>query len=391
MGHSERTAGVYLHIPFCRRKCPYCDFVSFAGCDELHGAYVEALLMELAERRSDWNRAFDTLFLGGGTPTVFSARQLARLIAHCRETLSLPADAETTVEANPGTVDAKGLAFLASAGVTRISLGVQSLHDEELRLLGRIHDREQALAAYGMARDAGLSDVNLDLIFGLPGQSLESWRANLAQALALAPEHLALYALTLSPETPMAKDVARGRLPRPDDDLAAEMYELAEEMLERGGYEHYEISNWARRDPDADSEGWPRYVCRHNLHYWRNEPYLGLGAAAHSYDGQVRCANLSDPRAYIEGVNEGKSLISFRERLSRERRMDETLMLGLRLMRGVSREAFHERFGVPLRTIYAEQIDDMAEKGLLVVDEQGIRLSRRGHLLGDRVFAAFLR
>ena len=396
---AKASTGLYLHIPFCQAKCNYCDFVSYAGLEHLHADYVRALIDEITLCADAWADArFETVFIGGGTPTVLPPSQLALLLAACRRSLRISEDAEVTIEANPGTVDYNDLVALRAAGINRISLGVQSLDDKELALLGRIHDAQEAINAYRLARRAGFDNINLDLIFGLPNQTVKRWRETLKGALALRPDHLSLYALTVEENTPLALSIAQGVLPEPDDDLAADMYELAEEMLESAGYRHYEISNWARRTSADTPTGFPSLACRHNLIYWHNGRYLGLGVAAHSYDGEQRIANLSDPVAYIAHMQAGELAIATSESLSLERRMGEMMMLGLRLIQGVSWRCFEERFGVSLQQVYAHEIDDLAEKGpvpgtdgLLIVDEQGIRLSKRGRLLGNRVFAAFVR
>jgi len=236
---AKAGAGLYLHIPFCQAKCNYCDFVSYAGLEHLHADYVHALIGEIALRANAWAGArFETVFIGGGTPTVLPPSKVALLLAACRRSLKISEDAEATIEANPGTVDYDDLIALRAAGINRISLGVQSLDDKELALLGRIHDAQEALNAYHLARRAGFDNINLDLIFGLPSQTVERWRETLKGALALRPEHLSLYALTVEESTPLALSIARGALPEPDDDLAADMYELAEEMLEELGAPH---------------------------------------------------------------------------------------------------------------------------------------------------------
>lgn len=384
-------AGIYVHIPFCRAKCAYCDFVSFAGLESLYEAYVEALCTEASRVAPRWAHfAFDTLFIGGGTPTVLTVSSLEAIITACRASLHLAEEAEITVEANPGTVSFSSLCDLRRAGVNRLSLGVQSLRDSDLALLGRLHDRQAAIEAYFLAREAGFENINLDFIFGLPGQTVPQWHTMLAEALALRPEHLSLYALTVEEGTPLEKRIRQGEVPAPDEEASAEMYELAEAVLAEAGYAHYEISNWARRTPGDPPQGLPALACRHNLKYWRNEPYLGLGAAAHSYDGAARYANVSDPAAYIARMRQGQEALAEREVLTREQMMGETMMLGLRLIGGVDFAAFEARFGVPMKRIYAREIEELEREGLLEMDERGIRLTPRGRLLGNRVFAAFL-
>ena len=398
-------AGVYVHVPFCRSKCAYCDFASFAGLEALHERYIAALLREVEGASSDWLAlGFDTLFVGGGTPTALPAADLVRLLRACQQHLGVPLTAEISLEANPGTVSPSDLATLRRAGYNRLSLGAQSLRDDELDLLGRIHTSEEAIQAYRWAREAGFANLNLDLIYGLPRQSLSQWRESLERALDMVPEHLSLYALSVEEGTPLEECIARGALPAPDDAAAADMYELAEDLLDRAGYAHYEISNWARRgldDPGPAKPGssqskvgppdMPALACRHNLKYWRNQPYLGLGSAAHSYDGRCRRANVTSPREYIERVEAGRDVVAEEECPDRDQRMDETMMLGLRLIEGVSHEEFARRFGVGLQAVYGAEIAETAGDGLLDVDRRGVRLTPRGRLLGNRVFAAFLR
>jgi len=428
----NETTGLYIHIPFCRRKCAYCDFNSFAGEQALFGPYVHALRREMnlyaslgrdaaastkrprAERGdvSDTvGRACQTLYIGGGTPTVLPTDDLCALLHDARETFGLPGDAEITVEANPGTVDAAALHDLAAAGINRISLGVQSLDPHMLRTLGRIHDADQARRAVCDARAAGIENLNLDLIFGLPGQDLSAWQKDLEGIMALEPDHLSLYALTVEDGTPLAASIASGTLPDPDPDLAAEMYEWAEERLARDGWDHYEISNWAR----------PGHACQHNLIYWRNEPYLGLGAGAHSSfprgigmprDGELsqeasrdlpypsrrsqapwqRWANLPRPQDYIAALEKGKRPIDGEvEGIDHTLERAETMIMGLRLLyEGVSAERFQQRFGLSLDEAYGQQIQDLVGRGLLECLPDRLRLTDKGHLLGNQVFVEFL-
>jgi len=295
----EGPLSLYVHIPFCELKCSYCDFNSYAGLEELMAPYVEALAVEARL----WSRLLGrppvgTLFLGGGTPSLLPLPMLGRLLEALRDAFPFRPDCETTLEANPGTVDAEYLRGLVALGVDRLSLGVQSFHDDELRALDRLHSASEAEEAYRQARRAGFRSVNLDLIYGLPGQPLERWQATLERAIALGPDHLSLYALTVEEGTKLAHDVARGVAPAPDPDVQADMYEWSSERLAAAGYEHYEISNWAR----------PGHRCRHNLAYWQCRPYLGLGAGAHSClpwgDGWCRFWDVYSPRRYIQAVEE---------------------------------------------------------------------------------------
>jgi len=266
-------------------------------------------------------------------------------------------------------------------GVNRLSLGVQSVHEDELRLLGRIHSWEDAVGAVEAARAAGLENVNLDLIYGLPGQTLARWQETLEAALSLEPDHLSLYALTLEEGTPLQERVARGELPPPDDDAAAEMYEWAEARLARAGYVHYELSNWARAE---------RYFCRHNLTYWYNEPYLGFGAGASSWWGGRRWTNVRHPEEYIRRLAAGQSVAEEVEEIGPRLEMGETMMMGLRLVNGVSDARFRARFGVGLADVFGEALARLSDLGLLEWDGQTARLTPRGRLLGNWVFREFV-
>ncbi|MCL7455229.1 MAG: radical SAM family heme chaperone HemW [Anaerolineae bacterium] len=376
---ADPAAGLYIHIPFCRAKCTYCDFNSFAGLEPLYGEYVRAVAQEL---ESGPRAELRTVYIGGGTPTVLPLSDLSHLLEAARRGRPLPPGTEVTIEANPGTVDGAVLDGLLSLGVNRLSLGIQSFDDEELQLLGRIHTAAEALAAFQAARDAGLQNISLDLIFGLPGQDLDAWRASLDRALDLGPEHLSLYALSVEPGTRLAASIRQGELPRPDPDLAADMYELAEEACAAAGYQHYEISNWARQDG---------LRCEHNLIYWRNEAYVGVGAGAHSWARGQRWANVASPSAYVALISRGESPLASSEAIPPELEMGETMMMGLRLLdEGVPFERFRRRFGSDLRQRYAAEIDELDQLGLVEVDEERLRLAPRGRLLANQVFYRFL-
>ena len=385
-------AGIYVHIPFCVSKCRYCDFSSYPGQQTLYDPYLAALTTQIENSGPLWpGPQFDTLYVGGGTPTVLSPQQLGAIVKACVAGLGLRPDAEITCEANPGTVSTCSLAEIRNEGFQRLSLGVQSLNNDDLRVLGRIHDRESALQAFAAARKAGFCNINLDLIYGLPRQSLTVWRSTLEQALELAPEHLSLYALTLESGTPLAESIRCGALPGPDDDLTADMYALARELLAESDYVHYEISNWARKSAGDAADHEPSLASRHNLHYWHNDRYLGLGSAAHSFDGRRRYARCSEPAEFIRRVSAGEDTEEMSESIDRDLEMDETMMLGLRLMRGITWRRFRDRFGVDLRNVYTQAIEELLDTGLIVIDEIGIRLAPHAYLIGNRVFGEFLR
>ncbi len=365
-------------MPFCLAKCGYCDFNSYAGLEHLFGAYGEALQAELEATVAPGALEIETVYFGGGTPTVVPTRTLVHVLD--RLAVQDQRAVEVTVEANPGTVNAGQLGVLLEAGVNRISFGVQSLNDAELRLLGRIHDRQTAIESVALARQIGFENLSLDLMFGLPGQKVDIWRETLEQALGLKPDHLSLYALTLEEHTPLAVAVASRRLPEVDDDQAAEMYELAERRLAAAGYEHYEISNWAR----------PGNECRHNLIYWANGEYVGLGAGAWSRVGERRWGNVRNPEEYVCRALNGENLVEEVEALSLAQQMADTVILGLRLVNGVAWRNFRDRFGVELEAVYGDRIASLTSLGLLESDATGIRLTARGRLLGNEAFEQFL-
>lgn len=377
--------GVYIHIPFCRHKCVYCDFNSYAGQESVFAPYLDAVQREISMRSElladAERRAVRTLYIGGGTPTVLPVDDLIALIRLAQTAFTLPSGSEITVEANPGTISVEGLTALRTAGVSRLSLGVQSFDDAALASLGRIHSGQEARQAICGARAAGFDNLSLDLMFGLPGQTLSSWQADVEVALSLTPEHLSLYALTVEPGTPLAEDIAHGGVAAPDDDLAADMYVWTEARLVTAGYDHYEISNWAR----------PGFECQHNLIYWRNQPYLGLGAGAHGWWRGKRRANIAQPDRYVAAIQAGQMPIDWEEKIERRLEMGETMMMGLRLLQeGVEYARFANRFGDSLEAVYGSEIDDLVVQGLLEQRPQSIRLTPYGHLLGNLAFACFL-
>ena len=381
---------IYIHIPFCQRKCPYCDFNTYAGRESQYDALVQALARDLRETGRGLDRPLvRTVFLGGGTPTVLEPRHLETIFRALEEGFRVLPDAEITSEANPGTVDRARFGVLRALGVNRLSMGVQSFQDEELRFLGRIHDAQEALTAFQEARRSGFDNINLDFIFGLPQQSPTAWEATLSQAIALQPEHLSLYSLTVEPGTPLARWVAQGQVSEPDPDRAADLYEMARERLAEAGFEHYEISNWARGPLDVSLL--PRFASRHNVVYWRNEPYLGFGPGAHGWFRGVRRAVITDVGEYIQRVEAGAPYWSMEEPISLDLEMGETMMLGLRLVRaGVERARFRERFGVDVTDVWPQELATLLAQGLIELSAERVRLSSDAVLIGNEVFAAFL-
>jgi oxygen-independent coproporphyrinogen-3 oxidase len=392
--------GLYLHIPFCEKKCSYCDFNTYAGLEAYFSETVDALCTEMGRWREPMQqRRFDTVFVGGGTPTILDDIRLAQLFAAIHENFSFTPQAEITCEANPGTVDRAKFHLLRTLGVNRLSLGVQSFRPEELRFLGRIHSVDDVQLAFHAARAAGFANINLDFIFGLPGQSLSQWCKTVEEALALQPEHLSLYSLIVEPNTPLHHWVRSGQTPAPDEDQAALCYEYAIEHLSRAGCIQYEISNWARATPNDKPGAIPLYASRHNLLYWQNYEYLGIGPGAHSHLrlladggwGERRWGNRKPVPGYVKRIQRGDSVVEFSEEIDIKLAMGETMMLGLRLVQtGVAYDHFYALHGVDPRTIFAPELEQLAERGLLTCDATAIRLTSAGRMLGNQVFAQFL-
>lgn len=382
--------GVYLHVPFCVHKCRYCDFVTYAGREALIPAYVDALAREIRQAPTRWSGPLprvSSVFWGGGTPSLLPPDAFATIHRAIEETFGWRAAerVEITVEANPETVTLDYWRALRAAGVNRLSLGVQSFQPAGLRALDRAHDAPTALAAIASARCAGFDALSFDLIFGWAGQTSAEWTADLAQTIALAPNHVSLYALTVEERTPLAADIARGRVPALDEDRQADYYELATATLDAAGYEGYEISNWARREsmPGANRS-------RHNLLYWRNGEYLGFGVGAHSHFRGRRFGHGRLVRRYIEQVHAGTLVPASDEPIDRATAMAETMLLGLRLAEGVSRAAFTTRHGQALDAVYGSQLAALVALGLISDSGDAVRLTPRGRLVANEVLLRLL-
>ena len=408
---------LYLHIPFCRHRCAYCDFNTYAGQEDSIPAYVDALCREIEfiGENAPERITLHTIFFGGGTPTLMTPHQFEVVLESISDHFDL-SDPETTIEANPGTVSHSDLKALHSLGINRISFGVQSTNPSELRMLERAHNYFDVIKAVTWARQAGFEDLSLDLIYGLPLQTLDDWSATLKLTLGLTPEHLSLYALTLEHGTPFGRWSSRGLIPIPDPDLAADMYEWAGETLEAAGYQQYEISNWAidRGHPKGTLpqtvEGQlstvdaqflsPSHACAHNLQYWRGLPYLAVGAGAHGYVNGYRYSNVLRIKTYIDRLTISRlptlkfpftpaTVNHHRQTLHDD--MGELMMTGLRLTReGVSAETFHERFGQEMDVVFGEEIKELIRLGLLEWQAKRLVLTRRGRLLGNQVFMRFI-
>ncbi len=386
---------LYVHVPFCVRKCYYCDFASGPAPEAIREQYVDAVVEEI--RRSPWaGRPARTVFFGGGTPSELNGRQIWRITEALRETFPFSAAArepapeapdgaagspEWTIECNPGTITEASLAEMREMGFNRVSLGVQSFHDHHLKAIGRIHTAGEAVRAVSLARRAGFRRLSLDLIFCLPGQTLEEWKADVDRALELEPEHVSLYNLTIEEETEFGRRHRAGTLALPDEDLSADMYEWVMDRAEAAGFRQYEVSNFAR----------PGEECRHNQVYWRQEPFLGFGPSAASYVGGLRWANTRGMQRYLASAAspEGPEL-SYSERLAPREACGETIMLGLRTAEGVDLEQVAARHGLDAGDLYGGAVCRLAEDGLLVREGSRVRLTRRGVLLANAVCAEFL-
>ena len=379
-------AGIYIHIPFCRSRCSYCDFATGMYENDLAQRYVSALGREIAE----WNEIespspIDTIYFGGGTPSLLAPSQIELILRAVPDRFEVLDGAEVTIELNPGDGGTSAaskretLRQFRSLGINRASFGAQTFDDRELKQLGRTHTSADIPATFQQLRDAGFANINFDLIAGLPGQTLAGWQRNLEGALRLRPEHLSLYLLDVHEGTPLADQIRNGMRPKPDDDLAAEMYRVMIDEVVAAGYEHYEISNFCL----------PGCASLHNTKYWVGAPYFGFGCSAHSYDGaRRRWANERDSAKYVGMIEKQLSPIVERTDLNEDEARSESIFLGLRLMRGLDLADYRSRFGADLREQYDAELNRLREAGLILIDHELLRLTTRGALLSNEVFTA---
>jgi oxygen-independent coproporphyrinogen-3 oxidase len=375
-------SALYVHVPFCVRKCRYCDFVSYPYNEYNARLYVTGLRWEMELRVGDnyekrW--PLSTVFIGGGTPTCLSTELLLEIINLIKEHYNLSSNVEITIEANPGTIDAGKLSSLRLAGVNRLSLGAQACTETTLRTLGRIHTHEQTVSAVRQAREAGFDNINLDLIFEVPGQTLTEWECCLEQVIDLAPEHVSAYGLQLEDGTLLKEQVDNGLLKPCAEEDSLNMYQTAVNMLQAAGLEQYEISNFARFDKQ----------CRHNLVYWHNEAYLGLGPAAHSRLGRARMSNEANLTDYTAKLSAGMLPIAWSEDITPENDIFETIFLGLRMTEGLDLERFRQRFGRSLNEVYPGLVESLVSKGQLELLGNHLRLTPTGLLLSNAVMCEF--
>jgi len=370
-----------MHIPFCASKCYYCDFNSYVSTPDVMDRYLDGFEQEMRLVAESYEHdPLKTVFIGGGTPTILNARQSERMLDSLHRNFKLADGVEISVEANPGTVDLEKLQVLKSGGVNRLSFGVQSFDNDLLVKLGRLHDRDAVYKSWELARQAGFTSINLDLMFGLPEQTLETLQKTLTALIDLGPEHVSAYSLKVEEGTPFYTWHDRGQLILPPEDDEVAMYQMVMDAFAAHGYEMYEISNFAK----------PGHRSRHNQVYWRNEPYMATGSGAHGYVNGLRYVNLKNVPEYIETSNQGVRPILETETIEERIQREDTMMLGLRLIEGVSYERFRERHGVEMMDVFGETIRKYEGRGLLTVDERGIRLTHQGLFLANEVFAAFL-
>lgn len=367
---------LYVHIPFCVRKCQYCDFLSGPSDEETKDRYIEALLKEIraAEHTEDYEIV--SVFIGGGTPSALKAEAIASIMRTLQEQFFFCEDAEVTIEANPGTVDLEKLTIYRNVGINRLSLGLQSTDAEELKLLGRIHSYEEFLKSYEWARKAGFSNINIDLMFAIPGQTGEAWRQHLYQAAELNPEHISAYSLIIEEGTPFAEQ----NLDLPDEDTEYQMYEDTAEILERYGYRQYEISNYAKQG----------YMCRHNAGYWQRREYLGFGLGASSLYRGMRFSNTRRMQEYLKESRNPDQIRKDVTVLSRNERIEEFMFLGLRMTEGISEKKFEENFDVRLMDVYGDILQKYEETGFMEHIETKWRLTRKGIHVSNHILADFL-
>lgn len=367
---------LYVHIPFCVRKCQYCDFLSGPSDEETKDRYIEALLKEIRAAEHTENYEIVSVFIGGGTPSALKAEAIASIMRTLQEQFFFCEDAEVTIEANPGTVDLEKLTIYRNVGINRLSLGLQSTDAEELKLLGRIHSYEEFLKSYEWAREVGFSNINIDLMFAIPGQTGEAWRQHLYQVAELNPEHISAYSLIIEEGTPFAEQ----NLDLPDEDTEYQMYEDTAEILERYGYRQYEISNYAKQG----------YMCRHNAGYWQRREYLGFGLGASSLYGGMRFSNTHQMQEYLKESRNPDQIRKDVTVLSRNEQIEEFMFLGLRMTEGISEKKFEENFDVRLMDVYGDILQKYEETGFMEHMETKWRLTRKGIHVSNHILADFL-
>ncbi len=375
--------GLYIHIPFCIKKCSYCDFYSMpAGSSGMLKRYVKAVQKELEIKAASLaDKRMKTVYAGGGTPSILAGEELKSIIDAVREYLDLDDNAEISLEANPATLDAGKLKAIRKAGFNRISLGVQSFQDDDLHILGRSHNARDAVNTIKVIQDSGISNYNLDLIYGIPGQTISKWEETLGIALELEPAHLSVYLLQLDENTPLAVDIGKGRFQLTGEDSEAQMYDMGIDMIEQGGFEQYEISNFAR----------PGYECQHNLIYWKAREYMGIGAGAVSFTDKRRYINKKDLNHYLWALDKGRAseVEELENMMDQQELVADAIILGLRMCDGINLEQFDFRYGIKILDYYKDIIEKYIDRGLLNISKGQLRFTRRAYFISNEVLCHF--
>lgn len=376
-----KEIGLYIHIPFCKQKCFYCDFCSFSNREKEISSYMNALTQEI----KSWEEKLKSykiksIFVGGGTPSIVPIEEMDKILEVIHSKFHMSESLEFSIESNPGTINKENLTYYLSNNINRLSMGLQAWQDTHLKNLGRIHTREEFLKNFLLAREIGFENINIDLMFGLPNQKMKEWEETLDHITDLNPEHISAYSLKIEENTHFYKLYEKGQLNLPTEALDRNMYHFTMDYLFDHGYEHYEISNFAKKEKG----------CIHNKVYWNNEEYIGFGLGAHSYFNKKRFSNTMDMKVYLNNISKKISPCVFEENISREDEIAETMFLGLRMMKGIHIESFKARFGFTPFKIYKEEISNLEKLGLLYTDEEHIRLTRKGIDLSNQVFIAFL-
>ncbi|MFW5709399.1 MAG: radical SAM family heme chaperone HemW [Chloroflexota bacterium] len=387
----NQSLSIYLHIPFCTTKCTYCAFNTYTHLEHLIDAFVTAICTELmiASQDNPYDKT-ETIFFGGGTPSLLSPVQFTRILEALFQYYHIASDAEISIEANPNDLQESYLKDLRRLGINRLSIGMQSANTRELQLFQRRHDNRQVIQAVTAARAAGFDNINLDLIYGVPDQTLDDWRQSLSALIALEPEHVSLYALGVEDGTPMKHWIEKGTLPQPDDDLTADMYEIVTDVLDEAGFRQYEISNWAK----------PGKACRHNLQYWHNKPYLGFGPGAHGFANNIRYETVLSPQRYIRCLQDVSTVkmpfpmtpaVAASKFIDGDEAVFETVLTNLRLVEeGINRATFAEQFGFDLVAAYQGKLDQFVAYGLIEIEPDRIRLTRSGRFVSNAIIRDLL-
>ena len=377
--------GIYVHIPFCKQKCKYCDFTSFACMENKYDEYFKCLLQEITEKSEELKNSdikIDTIYIGGGTPSIVSAEYIENIIKLITENFNVSKDVEITIEVNPGTVDREKLEKYFKVGINRLSIGLQSTNDSLLKMLGRIHTYSEFEDVYEIAKQVGFKNINVDLMIGLPNQNIEDVEQSLDKIIEKSPEHISVYSLIVEEDTKMFELIDSGKLELPDEEIEREMYWKVKNILKDNGYDHYEISNFAKHG----------YESKHNTNCWKQHSYLGFGVAAHSYYDGIRYSNITDIKAYIENYKNGESIynIIFHEKQSKEQMMKEYMLLGLRKIDGIRISEFKEKFVDNPLYIFRNQLNKLVEQNLIEVSENNICLTDKGLDLANVVWMEFV-